>query len=292
MALTDAELRIGLEEDGYVVLPGLLPEDVISRLRSIVDGFFASGRGVVFNLGRAQPNAAVECPDLSFLFSDPRVTDSFRRLLGTSQIKFTGQCDIHSNIISTFHRDTGQNHDYFAEPCFVDDCRLYKMGIYLQDHLDGKGLTVHPGSHREPDGPTRPALTLRTRAGDAIVFDVRIVHRGQAPSRFEAGLHKANRTLNKLGQRLLGRSRSAGEPSFGYDLREVIRRLGGGRRKLAVFFTFGPRNRFTDQFASASIARQLSQYGDGRCAYPEGMVEALRAADVEVHEPVLEDARR
>jgi hypothetical protein len=70
-------IRHQLETEGYAVLPAFLHAEEIARLRDIVGSFFDSGRGVVFNLGKTQPNAAIELPELAFLFADRRVIGFF-----------------------------------------------------------------------------------------------------------------------------------------------------------------------------------------------------------------------
>jgi hypothetical protein len=274
-----------LRSEGFIVIPGLLSAVEVDRLRVILNRYFASGKGVVFNLGLAQPNAAAENPDLAELLANPRVKAAYQAVVGDGVVMFTGQADMHAGIISTFHRDTGQDDCYFDEFCFVDECRVYKMGVYLQDHLDGRGLTVHPGSHLETEAPTRPAITIPTRKGDAVLFDVRIVHRGQAPNAFETLLHKLNRGLTRMAHRFFGRPATHGELRFGYSVREAIRRMMRQPPKLSVFFTLGAPDRFTQQFAGNSLKRQFGQYEGGSRTFPPEVVETLQAGGIEIFQP-------
>ncbi len=196
-------LKERLDRDGYVVLPGLFSPDDVARLRAAVSGYFDRG-GVIFQLGKTQPNAAIECPDISWLFPDPRVVSTFQAAYGAKNVFFTGHCDIHQNAFSAWHKDTGPANSYFDEDCFVNDCRVYKMAIYLQDHADGQGMTLVPGSQRNaPWGRSEAVgVQLRSKAGDAVVFDVRMDHRGRLPNTVERLLHFASRGI----KRVLGRS--------------------------------------------------------------------------------------
>lgn len=281
-----AAIRQQLETDGYAVLPGFLGADEIARLRGTVGGFFTSGRGVVFNLGKTQPNAAIEVPELAWLFADPRVTGFFKDVFGERGAFFTGHCDIHNSMVSNWHRDTGgPGHPYFDEPCFTDDCRVYKMAFYLQDHLDGQGMTLRPGSHRQDGKPVGEETILRSRAGDAVVFDVRIDHRGREPNPLERSIQRGARFAKRTAAKLSGQPETPGQPEWTLAARETLDRLTGTQERMSVFFTFGADNRFSRQFARNNMDRQLSQYAGGRVAYPAGLQERLEAAGVAVFQP-------
>lgn len=281
-----AAIRSALSTQGYAVLPGFFSTEEIARMRATVQGFFAGGRGVVFNLGKTQPNAAIECHDLKWVFADPKVTDLFKRILADRGTVFTGHCDLHSSIVSSWHRDTGgPGHPYFDEECFVEDCQVYKMAIYLQSHEeDGQGLTVRPGSHLVDEDSANEEISLKSGVGDVVIFDVRISHRGRMPNAVERFLQRAGRATTRIVQKVTGVS-VKGQPAWTLRAREVMDTLSGTQAKLSIFFTFGADNRFTTQFARANMDRQRSQYAEGGSVYPEGLVEALHTAAIGVHEP-------
>ncbi len=278
-------MQARLETDGYVVVPGLFSPEEIGRLRSAVAGFFANS-GVIFNLGQTQPNAATECPEIAWLFSDPKVVSLFQAIYDTRKVLFTGHCDIHKDMFSSWHKDTGANDSYFDEDCFVPDCRVFKMAVYLQDHEDGHGLTVVPGSHhrRAWGRDDREGVSIRSRAGDAVVFDVRLDHHGRLPSAVETLLLRSSRVTKRLLGTVFPAFRKPGDIKLIYGLRRLLARLTGQDMRMSVFFTFGPPNRFSTQFARNNMDRQLSQYADGMGgAYPPGLVDRLTAQGVEVY---------
>lgn len=279
------DLRARLDRDGYVVLPALFSREEIQRLRAAVLGYF-DGRGVIFQLGKTQPNAAIECPDISWLFPDPRVVSTFQQAYGAKDVLFTGHCDIHQNAFSAWHKDTGPANGYFDEDCFVDDCRVYKMAIYLQDHDDGQGMTLAPGSHRSaPWGRNETVgVPLRSKAGDAVLFDVRIDHRGRLPNTAERLLHFASRGIKRVLGPVFPALRQPGDVKLMYGLARLWAKLTGQPTRMSVFFTFGGPDRFARQFARTNMNRQLSQYvGGGAGGYPPGLVEGLKAQGVEAY---------
>jgi hypothetical protein len=291
MAYDIDAVRGQLESEGYALLPGFLRASDIARLRDIVGSFFRGGNGVVFNLGKTQPNAAIELPELAFLFADPRVTGFFKALFEPEGALFTGHCDVHNSMVSNWHRDTGgAGHPYFEEPCFTGECRVYKMAFYLQDHKDGQGLTVRPGSHlRESNGAEQP-VSLMTLAGDAIVFDVRIEHRGREPNLLERAIQRGARFAKRTLAKLSGRPETPGQPTWTFRAREALDRMTGTRDRMSVFFTFGVDNRFSRQFARANMGRQLEQYANGRINYPESLTLPLSMAGVAIYQPDTQSA--
>jgi hypothetical protein len=278
-------LKDHLDRDGYVVLPGLFKPEEIDRLRMAVTSYFRD-RGVIFQMGKTQPNAAIECPDISWLFPDSRVVTTFQAAYGARNVFFTGHCDIHQNAFSAWHKDTGPANSYFDEDCFVNDCRVYKMAIYLQDHHDGLGMTLVPGSQRNAPWGRDEAVgvPLRSKAGDAVVFDVRMDHRGRRPNAAERLLHFSSRVIKRVLGPVFPALKKPGDVKLMYSLARAWAHLTGQPTRMSVFFTFGGPDRFARQFARNNMNRQLSQYvGGGKGGYPPGLVEKLQAQGVEVY---------
>lgn len=198
-----------LDTQGYAVVRGVFTAGEIASLRGIVDRHFAAGKGVGRVVGYVQPNAAIAVPDLAWLWAQDKVVALLRRALNTQDIVFTGHCDVHRDARFRWHKDSGPRAgDYFNGDYFgADDCRVYKLGIYLDDHVGGaSGLKVSPASHRGPAMSAQPPVSLDTRAGDVVLFDVRLSHCGQVPDLVERGL--------SLTSRLLGVSQGAPGSKF------------------------------------------------------------------------------
>ncbi|CAN5459809.1 hypothetical protein BH09PSE4_BH09PSE4_15930 [soil metagenome] len=259
--------------NGYVVVPTVLSRAEIAKYRDVVARHFAEGGNLAL-MGKTQPNAAATVPELAPIFSEPRIVALFREVAGTENVAFTGHCDVHQDFVSGFHKDTGPGNSYFDGDCFTDGCEVYKVGIYLQEHDEGEGLTVVPGSHLDPETLRHGAVTLRTKAGDVVFFDVRITHRGK-----RAGI--ADNMAKVL--RAIGLERSGSK--LAYQLGQAYRRLVGRRPRLSIFFTYGAAGDVTDYFAVANMARQERQ-NDGAGVFPASLLEGLRRNDVSVS-PVL-----
>jgi hypothetical protein len=245
------EMRQALDQDGiFVVRNALSPADV-AELRSILLRNLPKG-GQRFMLGRGQFNASVKVPELAFIFSHQRILKVIKQVLGEDNVVFTGHCDIHMNMLSGWHKDSGENvpGGYFSGPYMTsDDCRVYKVAVYLQDTAPGDSFTARLGSHRETDLTVGPEVDVLSRTGDIVVFDVRITHVGQLPNPIEKGLVGVSRLINRG-------SRERQDPAWVSRIKETYWKLTGRRDRLAVFFTYGADNTFTYDFAEANMNRQ------------------------------------
>ncbi len=248
-----------IQRDGYVVVRGLLTEAEINRLRAIAEHHFERG-GISVSSGVMQPNAAVEVPELGWVFYHEKILNAFRKALGQQDIMFTSHCDVHSHVMVDWHKDDGTGHTeggYFGEPTYgVDECRVYKVGVYLQDHAwNTGGLWVRRGSHLTASTTKGHAQHLSTRKGDVVIFDVRLTHAGQRHVMPLPGLEipvwASQAAMNRVN-RLMG-TYDAGKLFF----KRVSDKVLGP--KLSVFFTFGVPNDYTVEFSRSNMQRQLRQ---------------------------------
>ena len=83
-----------------------------------------------------------------------------------------------------------------------DTYGIVNVAVYLEDHEHNDwGLVVQPGSHRSASARGSPT-SLRTRKGDAVIFDLRITHRGGftgSAGRGPSPRNGSHRTLVSIG---------------------------------------------------------------------------------------------
>lgn len=274
MVMTPREM---LEADGYWIGTGLLTGEETARLRATLLDHFSHG-GVEERLGQHQPASAVMVPQLSWLFSHPRILARLRDLFGDDRLVFCGNCDTHLNMLSHWHRDTNEHiggcfrGDYLARP----DCRVYRAGIYLQDHdTDHLGLKVRRGSHRMRQPGDLPDDRPRTVEGDVAFFDIRLIHAGVLPDPFE-------RLLLGVGRRLRW-------PGWISALKRAWWRLTGKHRKISAFFTWGTVSPDTEDYCRFELELQRKRMGEAALRLPTGLRAELKAAGVLTYEDALEE---
>lgn len=276
----DEAMRQALNDDGIFVVRNVLSHDEIGKLRSIVREHLTRS-GLRFNLGRTQQNVAKEVPELAFVFSHPRIVHIIKQVLGESNVVFTGLGDVHMNMLSGWHKDSGETvpGGYFTGPYMTSpDCRVYKVAVYLQDTGKRDGFTARLGSHRHTDLSTGEEINARSRVGDIVVFDVRITHTGQLPDPVEKGLKGLSRVVNK-GQR------DKQDASWVSRLKAGYWKVIGRRDRLSVFFIYGAPNSFTYDYVEANMRRQDRQdAGGGAASVPPELRQALESAGISVRD--------
>lgn len=250
--------------DGYATFSGVLTPEEVQKVRAAVVRFF-DGAGRLYDFGKTQPDAFARVPEIRWLITHPKILAAVRQAAGRDDIQFTFHSDCHMNMLSGWHTDTGA---YFkTEEVAPEDFQVYKVGIYLQDHVEnGQGLTVSEGSHVAPnrrlDDRIKP---LHTRAGDIIVFDVRVWHVGDEKRLFEKVFGKV-----------------APSEAVKYKAGFLFRRLTGRQEKVSVFFTYGVPNRHTLEFSRRNMARQNKQNGIDHSRPPADLVQLLRSGGVDM----------
>ncbi|MGK2904556.1 MAG: phytanoyl-CoA dioxygenase family protein [Mycobacterium sp.] len=274
------QMQKALDEDGIFVIRNALSQDEIDRLRGVARRHLSRG-GRRFSLGRTQPNAAQEVPELAFIFAHPQILTAAKQVLGESDVVFTGHCDIHMNMLSGWHKDSGETvpGGYFSGPYMTSpDCRVYKVAIYLQDTGRHDGFTARLGSHRETDLSVGEAINVQSRTGDIVIFDVRISHTGQLPDPVEKGLKGLSLVLNR-------RVRDREDRKWVSAAKALYWKVIGRRDRLSVFFTYGAPNTFTDDFAEANMKRQARQgTSSGVAVLPADLVGSLESQGVRLSE--------
>jgi len=235
-------MRDAMAADGYCIAHGLLNPDEVAALRRSLAAHFTA-RWNWEGLGKHQPFASSLIPAIGWIFTHPRILDVFRSLTDSPHLVFPGNCDAHMNMLSWWHKDTGEGQggcfegDYFARP----ELRVFRAGIYLQDHLDNaQGLHVRPNSHMTRSPLAGQANSLPTRAGDVIFFDIRLSHAGQLADPIETLLLRATQWLRA--------------PAAGFQAKEAWRLLTRTADKLSLFFTYGAPTPDTEQYCHFELA--------------------------------------
>jgi ectoine hydroxylase-related dioxygenase (phytanoyl-CoA dioxygenase family) len=243
--ITDVEKAV-FEQEGYVVVPGVLGSEQLAELRSFCEQLFdakpvhngdmqvknaADGRG-----GGVRNDIALRYPELRFIMSDERILGALRSLLGDDFV-FVREMAAHDSRYGYWHKDTTPMERAGLGFHYEPDFRMVQCAIYLQDNDEfGGGLDIVPGSHRERDH-TPPAervtfldrvanklgirrsrgtapveengVTIASRAGDLVIFDVLANHQATQPP--------------------------GGDPT----------RVPEDKRKFAIFFVCGANNEHT-----------------------------------------------
>ncbi len=240
---TASQLQIDLMSDGYAIIRNLLSRDQVNALRLTVTQHLKKNGDYKYG-GKFQLHAMYSVEDVAKILTVEPILDRLREITQPLAPILTGECDLMINTTSSWHNDVPHHPASRDGSIFSDESfRVYKIAFYLQDQGEDAVTTlkVRPKSHLKGRNRSMPGRPIAVRAGDAIVFDVRIEHAGQLPTR-------TDRAMRKLIERV--------GPFFHLDTqkaftstRAIIRRATGTPDRVAVFTTFGPAEAWTYSYA-------------------------------------------
>lgn len=254
--------RQQIQEKGFFIARQILTDDDVSRLSHSLSEHFKHTWTRV-GLGKHQPNASVAIPSIEWVFTHPKILATLRELFNSENVIFTKNCDAHMNMLSWWHKDTSEGKG----GCFTGDyfnrreCRVYRAGVYLQDHMS-RGLTVRHGSHRQKSLKVGKKEYLKTHKGDVIFFDIRLTHAGQFADPVEYALLRAGRFLQR--------------EEVAMKLRAWYNKMLARPDKLSLFFTYGHPSK--DTYAFMAYQRKESSKDDAEKASPTARKPPLTSA--------------
>jgi hypothetical protein len=225
-----------IEVLGYHIVRSAFSEQEIQTLRKKLASYFRQN-GTHRHGGKIEWRGIHKLPELADIVINDRLLEALRSCTSPDDPVLTGESDLQINTLSRWHKDIDQDGELKELASRPDGWRVCKAAIYLQDQpADSRqALKVRPGSHRRRLGEVAQEVALGVRAGDVILFDVRIDHAGQFPSMWDKSL----RRLLVAGSRVL-----KGDPESRFAaLRGALRGWGGRTEdRMAIYLTFGSPN--------------------------------------------------
>jgi Phytanoyl-CoA dioxygenase (PhyH) len=187
--------------DGYLTVSNVLSADEVSALRQTISQAFDEPPGVSDSEAQ-RIDMFSRYPATRGLLDHDDLLALLRSILG-ERLVLLPDAVAHDSNFPTWHTDTTtqaqRGYTFHEDPGF----RIVSTAFYLQDNGPyGGGLDVIPGSHRRADPwvrrpkshigqvfdyrvlrplRTRHAVRTPTRAGDALLFDLRLAHQATQP---------------------------------------------------------------------------------------------------------------
>jgi hypothetical protein len=119
-------------------------------------------------------------PHLRNALLNDRVLSVGAQILGDTPVYFGDSGFTVGQQSYGFHKDNADRLDGSA-PDWQGTYSLIRFGLYLQDHSwHSGGLRIRPGSHHAVSCPTCRPMSVRTRLGDLVVWNLRTDHAGNA----------------------------------------------------------------------------------------------------------------
>ncbi|MDH6108185.1 hypothetical protein P3T36_004350 [Kitasatospora sp. MAP12-15] len=188
-----------LEKDGYALIRHALSAEDVERARAVCDDHLLPDADAENEI---EATALLQMPELAFIFEE-RLMAALTGWLGGTLVLYPNYV-ARLNRFTDWHIDNGFSPRFLADAShlYSPDFRHLQCVVYLQDNIPGSGggLDVRPGSHAWAAGGLLPdddelarsypeIVSVDSKAGDLIVFDGRLMHRGTPTD----GSHKAPR---------------------------------------------------------------------------------------------------
>jgi hypothetical protein len=201
--LLNAQQKQRFEEDGYLLIPGVLNDVEVAKLRKALLDHFE----IHLDTTKSEPQFLTDIfsrfPDIRWVLFHDGLLAALRELLG-EDFAVLRESAVHlNNFSSGWHRDTHSQEQAGKTFHWNDDYLMVEAALYLQENDDefGGGLDIYPGSHRVPDDPPGGLLTtvsaqrtrlfgdkgfvrVRSKPGDLVIFHFRARHRS-TPSKHQ-----------------------------------------------------------------------------------------------------------
>ncbi len=227
-----------LAKNGYFHIPGVISQEEVNVFRRQLKDIF--DRGVMLK-GDAEVNASeytkdyggvrvdayARYPELQWLMAHPKIVGALKQVLGSDYV-ILPESAAHYKGFGGWHRDTSSQQtaglNFHWEPDFL----MLQCALYLQDNTVeyGGGLDVRPGTHiPKPENmpgytpgfgkrilealysrkilnrPKTKEISVPTKAGDFVAFDVRLMHKATWPKTKPIPEEKAKFALFFLASR-------------------------------------------------------------------------------------------
>lgn len=266
------DYRSEVASNGYTVVEGALTTYEIQTLRKTLLHYFRHGDFIYLYGAKLRPDAfnAPGLKDILWLLKKETIAAAIKQIAGEN-VKFTHHSDVHLNLAGGWHKDN-YGCDDFAVRGDNELYGVYKVALYLQDHLDSNyALKVRKSSHKTRSTTEGDVIAINTRAGDAIIFDCRISHMGQQDAM------PATAAGRFYLRHIMGLAQS---DQSRYKLRHWYRRLTGIPDRLSIFFAYGKCNSFTEEHIAGNVRRQNEQMGIQRAAPCQEIITNLQVVGI------------
>lgn len=239
------EHREALQANGYTIVRDALTPLEIGTLRRAIAQFIERGEDIRhLYSGIFKTQVFVPSPDDVFLplIAHERITQTLRDIFG-GPFMFATEMGIAANNVAGWHKDTHSLSPFDRKA--HADFGVYKVLIYPQDELANDesdfALKVRPGSHWISNFDEGKEVSVFVRAGDAIIMDVRLTHRG----------HKDPMEGRSLAARALYSPLRRYAPGVVYSAKSHVRRALGRRDRYLATLLFGKCNSHTEGYMRA-----------------------------------------
>ena len=233
--------REQFQQQGYLIVRSVFTPEEVAQLRQ--SAYEHRDRQQQLGLVAQVKQAASVKGDLlsknglGWVIYDPRIVAIATEILGDAPTYFADSTYQIGTGTRGFHRDNIDRYQFGQGADWDDAYRMIRFGVYLQDHDSySGGIRFKAGSHRTAVGSD---VFADTRAGDVVLWDLRILHSGNA---------RRMKVLNNLPLHVGLENRL---PDF------LFREQQGER--ISLFFSYGLANHHLDRYVEQHVVKRMQE---------------------------------
>jgi hypothetical protein len=191
-----------LKSHGFTILPNFLNTLQVSHFKNLVRTYFEDEKNKCkgYNNATIKPDGINDpyFEDLKDIFSNPQLIEVIN-LMTENNTRYVHHFDIHLNKQGSQNWHTDVQNSYsegkhslgnlkgiWDKNNIKEDYGVYRIALYLQDHTHQGGLSVIPASHLVENNAKvlstyqsfEDPFYIKSKAGDCVVFDARLLHKG------------------------------------------------------------------------------------------------------------------
>jgi hypothetical protein len=217
--------RTLLKKNGWVSFSGILSPEEVKKARSQLLKIFSQPSPFAGDvnrhpsLGNIYIDPFTRYRELGWILFHPKLLTVLKSLLGDDFV-VVPEMSLHDSGYGVWHKDTTSQESNGHMFHWDQDFMVVQVGIYLQDNTFeyGGGLDVVTKSHKKRDrfanvvkpsiwergriklhrlklsSNPNPSYTIPSKAGDMVVFNLRLDHKASAPA--VTPIPEANRKLS------------------------------------------------------------------------------------------------
>jgi ectoine hydroxylase-related dioxygenase (phytanoyl-CoA dioxygenase family) len=179
------QYKLELFRQGYTVVPNIISQDLIKKLRDKYIKLFESK-----NISTLLTTDFLAEADIADLIFSSSVIQTIASIVGKNYCIYP-DFTLRQNLYIPWHTDT--SYLSIPETDNIEESNMVQMSIYLQDNTyhNGGGLEVIPGSHRHKNINRHDLRTnqidftksvvMPSTAGSLVFWDSRLLHKSREP---------------------------------------------------------------------------------------------------------------
>jgi hypothetical protein len=245
-----------MRKHGFIIVKNCFTEGQIEHFKKFFESPENKIKFIEAPPARYIPGASHIVDGFENAVAEPRLLNVLNKIIN-GKVAYTSHSDLHSGLSTGWHKDDGGGVYFEGQSDFYtnESCNVYRVGIYLRDCTNDGGLSVKVGSQYTPNLNVGKELYLPSGLGDAVIFDVRLTHKGWVKKR-----NIVSEILIKLLKKF----------------KVNIKRDEIPFDKKSIFLAYGALNKFTEIYSIKNMEKQNEFFDEDVSVMPINLKNSLR----------------